>query len=407
MKFSIVIPTLDRADVLPWAINSCLNQLGNHEFEIVVSDNFSEDNTHATVESFADSRLVYTRTDRRLSMSGNWNHAYGHVTGDIVMYLGDDDILSPHAFNIANQLFDTENISAISRLTGYYYTPECQSPRAGFLVLPCIDGTYELRNSLAVLRRVAAFTEHYGQLPLLYHGFVKRNVLDRLLQHGLLFRKAAPDIFSDINIGSLGIDYAYVRYPLTLGVASPKSNGLNFESRSKLGEEFAASSIAEFQHSYPLDPIPLHVLDCLEEIHRATHAAWDIDHNNCYVESMKVATAQAVKAALPFLMKLSGKSPAEIWADWMIQRLRPRSLLKRVIGDSATFKLSCLRSGGWRSSSNSFFYFGDLRRRGILDPLKCLAFVEKKVRWTGRRVQTLAHSGAPKNQKGRREVAAS
>jgi len=44
-KFSIVIPTRNRAYTLYYTLKTCLNQYDFDDYEIVVSDNCSEDNT--------------------------------------------------------------------------------------------------------------------------------------------------------------------------------------------------------------------------------------------------------------------------------------------------------------------------------------------------------------------------
>ena len=49
--FSVVIPTYNRCDLLKKAVNSVLTQTYKN-FEIIIIDNHSEDNTQEVVESF-------------------------------------------------------------------------------------------------------------------------------------------------------------------------------------------------------------------------------------------------------------------------------------------------------------------------------------------------------------------
>ncbi|HXM76782.1 MAG TPA: glycosyltransferase, partial [Thermoanaerobaculia bacterium] len=53
---SVVIPTRERAAKLRYTLQTVLSQPGD-DFEVVVSDNASEDATAETVSSFRDSRL--------------------------------------------------------------------------------------------------------------------------------------------------------------------------------------------------------------------------------------------------------------------------------------------------------------------------------------------------------------
>ncbi|PYY07430.1 MAG: glycosyltransferase family 2 protein, partial [Acidobacteria bacterium] len=84
VKFSVVIPTRERSDTLAATLKTCVGQ-NYKNLEIIVSDNYSQDNTRGVVESFSDNRIRYTNTLKRVGMSQNWEHAFSLVTGDFVM----------------------------------------------------------------------------------------------------------------------------------------------------------------------------------------------------------------------------------------------------------------------------------------------------------------------------------
>lgn len=52
IKFSVLIPTRDRLDLLKEAIDSVRNQ-SYHNWELIVSDNCSDDDVEGYVRSFA------------------------------------------------------------------------------------------------------------------------------------------------------------------------------------------------------------------------------------------------------------------------------------------------------------------------------------------------------------------
>ena len=56
MKFSIVIPTRSRAKLLRYAIMSALHQTFD-DYEVIVSNNDSQDDTEAVVEALRQPRL--------------------------------------------------------------------------------------------------------------------------------------------------------------------------------------------------------------------------------------------------------------------------------------------------------------------------------------------------------------
>jgi glycosyltransferase involved in cell wall biosynthesis len=90
--FSIVIPTFNRSDIVPFAIRSILAQTFE-DFEIVVCDNASTDDTPRAIAGFTDTRLRYVRTPHHLVIADNWEFARSHARGTLVLMLGDDDAL--------------------------------------------------------------------------------------------------------------------------------------------------------------------------------------------------------------------------------------------------------------------------------------------------------------------------
>jgi glycosyltransferase involved in cell wall biosynthesis len=90
--FSIVIPTYNRSDLVEGAVRSTLAQtLG--DFEVVVSDNCSEDDTRAVIGRFEDPRVRYVRTPAHGPIGNSWEFARSQARGRLVMMLSDDDAL--------------------------------------------------------------------------------------------------------------------------------------------------------------------------------------------------------------------------------------------------------------------------------------------------------------------------
>lgn len=90
--FSIVIPTYNRSELLGHAVESVLRQTFE-DFEVVVSDNCSEDDTPAVVAAIADARVRYVRTPRHGTIADSWDFARSQARGTLVMMLSDDDAL--------------------------------------------------------------------------------------------------------------------------------------------------------------------------------------------------------------------------------------------------------------------------------------------------------------------------
>jgi glycosyltransferase involved in cell wall biosynthesis len=94
--FSVVIPTYNRSELVQGAVRSVLAQtFGN--FEVVVSDNCSEDDTRDVIEAFQDPRVRYVRTPTHGVIADSWEFARSQARGTLVMMLSDDDALVHNA----------------------------------------------------------------------------------------------------------------------------------------------------------------------------------------------------------------------------------------------------------------------------------------------------------------------
>ena len=91
-RFSIVIPTYNREDLVGYTIQSVLNQT-IADFEIIVCDNCSTDETAKVVRQYSDYRVKYVKTPRHMVIADNWEFARSHASGELIIMLGDDDAL--------------------------------------------------------------------------------------------------------------------------------------------------------------------------------------------------------------------------------------------------------------------------------------------------------------------------
>ena len=80
---SVCIPTYNGAEFIAEAIQSVLTQSFT-DFELLVVDDHSSDNTLDIVRSFADSRLSIHQNEKRLGIPRNWNHCLALAQGEYV-----------------------------------------------------------------------------------------------------------------------------------------------------------------------------------------------------------------------------------------------------------------------------------------------------------------------------------
>ena len=87
---SIVIPTYNRADLIPKAIQSVLDQTYQN-WELIIVDNYSDDGTKEVIDSFKDSRISMLLIPRTGSVAASRNLGVQHSKGEWIAFLDSDD----------------------------------------------------------------------------------------------------------------------------------------------------------------------------------------------------------------------------------------------------------------------------------------------------------------------------
>ncbi len=108
---SIVIPTFNRADKLPRAIDSALDQ--TVPCEVIVVDHDSADQTPDVAAAYGD-KITYVRRDRDFGPHFCWLDGVMHSTGDLVHLQYDDDWIEPRFVEACLAVMDDE--------TGFAFT---------------------------------------------------------------------------------------------------------------------------------------------------------------------------------------------------------------------------------------------------------------------------------------------
>lgn len=105
-QVSVVIPTHNRAECLPCAITSALNQTFQ-DFEIIVVDDASQDNTTRVVESFNDQRIQYLRHETTQGAAKARNAGILRAKGKYIAFLDDDDEWLPEKLKMQVDILET------------------------------------------------------------------------------------------------------------------------------------------------------------------------------------------------------------------------------------------------------------------------------------------------------------
>lgn len=120
MKFSIITPTYNRAYLLPNLISCVLNQTYT-DWELIIVDDGSTDNTKEVVNSYHDPKIKYVYQSNA-ERSAARNNGYEHSTGDFIVFVDSDDSL-PNDFlsNLAKTIDDNNEKKAIYSTTRRYF----------------------------------------------------------------------------------------------------------------------------------------------------------------------------------------------------------------------------------------------------------------------------------------------
>lgn len=247
MKFSVLLPTRNRLELLRYAIESVRRQ-DDPDWEIVVSDNASEEDIAGHVRSLGDARIRYTRTESFVPVTDNWNNALDKSTGDYVVMLGDDDCLMPGYFSTLRRLIEERGAPDLVYHSALLYAYPGVMPGypegfvqpygyAKFLKDAAVPYWLEREVALQCVRDAMDFRVTYGFN--MQFALVSRRLIDALRDKGPFFQSPYPDYYA-MNAALLKAGRILVcpQALVTIGV-SPKSFGFYYVNRAEQsGVEF-------------------------------------------------------------------------------------------------------------------------------------------------------------------------
>jgi len=118
-EISVVIPTYNREHTLRRAVQSVLGQTFT-DFEVIVVDDCSTDQTKNLVESFRDKRIVYVRHDQNAGPGAARNTGIRRARGQLIAFLDSDDEWLPEKLRLQVEFLKGAPSSVEGVCTGYY-----------------------------------------------------------------------------------------------------------------------------------------------------------------------------------------------------------------------------------------------------------------------------------------------
>ena len=114
--FSVIIPTYNRAHFIERAIKSVLDQTYQN-FEIIVVDDASSDNTEEVVKRFSDLRIKYHKNHINKERCISRNIGIEKAKGEYICFLDSDDYHLPNHLEVLYNEIQTQN-----ETKGFFFT---------------------------------------------------------------------------------------------------------------------------------------------------------------------------------------------------------------------------------------------------------------------------------------------
>jgi glycosyltransferase involved in cell wall biosynthesis/pimeloyl-ACP methyl ester carboxylesterase len=229
-RFSIVIPTRQRADTLRFAIETALAQT-HPDFEVVVQNNGNDPATNDVVAAFASPRIVLHGSDDILPISENFEAALNASGGEYVAFIGDDDGMMPNACAVCDALMsDRPMLGALHWTPHNYDWPNSLRETARNRLVVNFPGSAAgtICISRDLLLQLYDGTLIWTNTPLIYNAcFVRRSVIEKVKAFcgGVYFAGPVQDVHSGIADLWAMEQYLHIDRPLSMCGASGHSNG--------------------------------------------------------------------------------------------------------------------------------------------------------------------------------------
>jgi len=242
--FSIVIPTRNRPETIPYTLKTCIHQKECNDYEVIISDNSDKQEavfTRKSIEPYLGDRVRYVCPPNILPMTEHWEFALRFAVGKYVTYLGDDDGLTLNALATYKSCIDQTGALALTSNGWHYIWPGTfrgkeanKNCNTEYIRWPLrFENVMETKDDWVALncryqmQGFLNFKFDQQSLPCIYRGVIASSLIQNIRkQRGLFFDSVIPDVYSALIV-SLNLEtYYMIRSPIRIVGTSPKSNGL-------------------------------------------------------------------------------------------------------------------------------------------------------------------------------------
>jgi len=227
---SILIPCYRGSDVVHFAIDSALRQVGD-DIEILVSDDGNE-SLNALLDRYTDPRLKIFKHQNRLGMQGNFNFLISQAKGDWLTILGQDDAVLPFATDVLRKYaISYPSVEIVTTKRAYMFWPGSKSSFFRYLVPITARKPKMVESHKFLDNSLRGFVE-YSEGPQLYTGsFIKHSLVEEIteINGGTFYTYPIPDVSSAVNLLINSKFFLKSQLPLFLVGTSELSTGSHIE----------------------------------------------------------------------------------------------------------------------------------------------------------------------------------
>lgn len=234
-RFTVIIPQKNRAEYLIHTLKTCIIQ-DYPNFEIIVSDDCSEDNSVKVVSELIeiDPRIKLYAHKKHMGMRDNFEFALSKVETGYVMALGGDDALVPGCIWKMNEILSSTQRELLTWTPAGFTYPDVEGEGNFFYIKRQKHHGVKFIKSEDFLNKLAeTFLYQIDECPMLFMKAVASiNLINRVKSRtadGSFYYCATPDGFSGVVLAGEVEDYAFTSEPLSIGGSSVKSQGRNYQ----------------------------------------------------------------------------------------------------------------------------------------------------------------------------------
>jgi hypothetical protein len=221
--FSIVIPTYNRSELVQGAVRSILDQTFD-DYEVVVSDNCSQDDTRAVIAGIQDPRVRYVRTPTHGVIAESWEFARSQARGKLVMMLSDDDALVANALALFAEEHRRHAAEFLFCNLAEYRDRSFPGPQQNTVNCRPFTGAVRLVSTDEFVRPLFAFRPKFDMHPSAF--MFAASVADRVVQRtGRFFRTNGVEYFAWPLAAVFSSSIVHIDLPLVILGRTAKSWG--------------------------------------------------------------------------------------------------------------------------------------------------------------------------------------